>query len=46
MSKNNSLPTAGLAVVDLSDGVAEEHELCPPIPSEPIFENNKGLKIK
>ena len=35
MREDDSLPAARLAVVDLPDGVAEEHELGSPIPANP-----------
>ena len=35
MREDDSLPAARLAVVDLPDGVAEEHELGSPIPADP-----------
>ena len=35
MREDDSLPAARLAVVDLPDGVSEEHELGSPIPANP-----------
>ena len=40
VSQNDSATSAGFAVLDLSNRIAEEDELGPPVTAEPILHSN------